>query len=125
MENLLLLPVCVLFLCGNVTHLGAGHDKTIRVWDLASSKMISSFSGHTSSVWSMDFSADSNVLASGGADNTVRIWDVSAGAQQKAAASQEKTSPLLKTFPTKNTPVHCVRFTRRNLLLSAGPFSPQ
>lgn len=29
---------------------------------------------------------------------------------------------LLKTFHTKHTPVFSVAFTRRNLLLSAGPF---
>ena len=32
---------------------------------------------------------------------------------------------LLKTFKTKRTPVHTVKFTGKNLLLASGPFSTE
>jgi hypothetical protein len=38
--------------------------------------------------------------------------------QQPGQVSPE----LIKTFPTKYTPVFKVAFTRRNLLLAAGPY---
>jgi transcription initiation factor TFIID subunit 5 len=34
--------------------------------------------GHTASIYSLAFSAESSLLASGGADWTVRCWDVKA-----------------------------------------------
>jgi len=42
--------------------------------------------GHTSSIYSLAFSAESSVLVSGGADWTVRCWDVKSagGAAGKA-----------------------------------------
>lgn len=35
-----------------------------------------SMTGHTSSIYSLAFSAESSVLISGSADATVRVWDV-------------------------------------------------
>ena len=29
---------------------------------------------------------------------------------------------ILGTYPTKSTPIHCLQFTRKNLLLAAGPY---
>lgn len=38
--------------------------------------------GHTSSIHSLSFSAESSLLVSGGADCTVRVWDVKSSAQE-------------------------------------------
>lgn len=69
----------------------------------------------------------------GGADNTVRLWNLreasgageaagkgpatGAGAAAPAAAA---LPGLLKTYPTKATPVFALNFTQRNLLLGTG-----
>ncbi|KAG8409912.1 Transcription initiation factor TFIID subunit 5, variant 2 [Metarhizium acridum] len=46
-------------------------------WDLAKGTRIKRSRGHgRGGIWSLSFSVESNVLASGGQDGTVRLWDV-------------------------------------------------
>ncbi|ETO36063.1 WD-40 repeat-containing protein, partial [Reticulomyxa filosa] len=44
----------------------------------SSAKLINTFTGHTSSVWSIDYSTfdDCQFICSGSSDNTVRVWNV-------------------------------------------------
>ncbi|KAB2620248.1 transcription initiation factor TFIID subunit 5 [Pyrus ussuriensis x Pyrus communis] len=81
----------------------------IMMWDLSSGRCVTLLTGHTSCVWTLDFSGDGSLLASGSADCTVKLWDV--------------TANTLKTLPTKSTPVHSLRFSRRNLLFASGVLS--
>jgi WD40 repeat protein len=53
-----------------------GEDLAINLWDLGSGRRIKKMTGHTSSIYSMAFSAESSLLVSGGSDWTVRCWDV-------------------------------------------------
>lgn len=47
------------------------------MWDLEKGTQIKRCRGHgRGGIWSLSFSVESTVLASGGADGTVRIWDV-------------------------------------------------
>jgi transcription initiation factor TFIID subunit 5 len=62
----------------------------INLWDIGSGKLIKSMSGHTSSVHSLAFSAESNVLVSGSADCTVRVWDVDASKRGDGSGSGDK-----------------------------------
>lgn len=54
----------------------AGEDLAINLWDLGSGRRIKKMTGHTSSIYSLAFSAESSLLVSGGADWSVRCWDV-------------------------------------------------
>jgi len=102
-------------------------------------------------VYSLSFSHDGSVIASGSADSTVRIWDASKLANTSTTTKSEtsgndsyggeknsskkfffnltsffvfrKENDLLGTFRTKNTPVQLVRFTHRNILLVAGAYT--
>lgn len=56
--------------------LSTGEDLAINLWDLGSGKRIKKMTGHTASVYSLAFSAESSMLVSGAADWTVRCWDV-------------------------------------------------
>lgn len=66
-----------------------GEDLAINLWDLGSGKRIKKMTGHTSSIYSLAFSAESSMLVSGGADWTLRCWDVKSagGSPLKRAAA--------------------------------------
>ena len=53
-----------------------GEDLAINLWDLGSGRRVKKMTGHMATIYSLDFSAESSLLVSGGADWTVRCWDV-------------------------------------------------
>jgi len=57
----------------------AGTDRTMRLWDLASSETIRIFSGHTNYIGGLAFSPDGKYLATASFDGTARVWDVVTG----------------------------------------------
>jgi len=51
-------------------------DKTIKLWDVATSKEQANIKGHTDWVRFVVFSPDGKALASGSGDETIKLWDV-------------------------------------------------
>lgn len=55
----------------------ADDQGTIILWELAPGKLLKRMRGHgKGGIWSLDWSAESTVIISGGVDGTVRVWDV-------------------------------------------------
>jgi len=50
----------------------------IRLWEVASGKLLATLSGHDNGIQSMAFSPDGQFLVSGAAGGTTKIWDVAA-----------------------------------------------
>lgn len=98
----------------------AGTDQRILVWDIGSAAQVCELKGHSDSVYQLAFSRDGSILASGGLDNSIKLWNTSGFEENGRVTDAQKC--LLCSFPTKSTPLHCLHFTRKNLLLGAGPF---
>lgn len=111
-----------------------GMDKLVLVWDIPNKVLIAEFVDHTSMVCTLSFSRDGEVLASGGTDNTVKIWDFQRAISdidtydinlnQGNVSLPENGDYLMSTFTTKSTPILHLHFTRRNLLLAVGSYTP-
>ncbi len=58
-------------------------DNSLKLWDVATGRVIRTFVGHSNWVTSVAFSPDAKRVVSGGADNSIRIWDVSTGRAER------------------------------------------
>jgi WD40 repeat protein len=58
---------------------GGSADPTIKIWSVADGLCFNNLAGHSSEIWSLVFSADGQILASGSTDHTIRLWHVPTG----------------------------------------------
>ena len=52
-------------------------DKTVKIWDVLTGKVMLTLKGHSGPVTSVNVSSDGKRLVSGSADKTVKAWDIS------------------------------------------------
>jgi len=73
------------------------NDKTIKLWEVLTGKLLNTLKGHLDYVTSVCFSPNGIILASGSYDHTIKLWDVS-------------TRKLLKTLKNSHV-IQSVRFS--------------
>ncbi|MBN3941948.1 ribosome assembly protein 4 [Nostoc sp. NMS9] len=127
----------------------ASDDKTIKIWDVSSGKLLKSLTDHKDEVWNVAYSPNGQQLASASADKTIKIWDVSSGkllktltghsdvvnsiayspnGQQLASASADKTikiwdvssGQLLKTLTGHSDVVNSIAYSPNGQQLASA-----
>jgi WD40 repeat protein len=51
-------------------------DKTIKLWDIKSAKLIKTFKGHTDNIKAVSITPDGKNIISGSDDYTIKLWDI-------------------------------------------------
>jgi len=54
-------------------------DAKAQVWDIQARVVRNHFAGHDQDIYSLDWSRDGRIIASGSGDRTIRLWDVAQG----------------------------------------------
>ncbi|KZV76533.1 WD40 repeat-like protein [Peniophora sp. CONT] len=66
-------------------------DKVIRIWEIKSRRIRSTFEGHAQEIYSLDFSRDGMLIVSGSGDRTARIWNLGDGTHKVLAIHEPET----------------------------------
>jgi WD40 repeat protein len=72
---------------------GGVGDRTVRLWDAATGRVLDVLRGHTDFVLDVAFSADGKRLASASYDKTIRIWEL---ASQRHRVLRGHTAPVIR-----------------------------
>ncbi|MEH2422843.1 MAG: serine/threonine-protein kinase [Nostoc sp.] len=120
----------------------ASDDKSVKLWDLNTQKVLASLSGHSQAVKSVAFSLDGKILATASDDKTIKLWQVetleeictllghlhavksvafSPDGQILASGSSDKTVKLWDV----NTRTEIDTITGHKLQVNSVAFSPQ
>ncbi len=59
--------------------LSASWDKTIKLWEVVTGRLVRTFEGHDGRVYAICFSSDGSKIFSGGEDGKIISWDISTG----------------------------------------------
>src|SRR5262249_35461705 len=57
----------------------ASADRTVKLWEVQSGRLIRGFEGHADEVGAVAFSSDGRTLASASDDHTIKLWDPATG----------------------------------------------
>jgi WD40 repeat protein len=92
----------------------SGGDVSINLWDVKSKSLITTLSGQTYPVYSVSFSPDGSLLASGNFDNTIRLytiklWDV-------------KSRSLITTLEGHTEDVESISFSPDGSILASASY---
>ncbi|CAG9784433.1 unnamed protein product [Diatraea saccharalis] len=115
-------------MCGRWLASG-GAAGELMVWDIATGSPAAILPpSHTAPIHALAFSRDGTILSSGSLDCNIKLWDFTAitdeatGEEPGSSNGLKEDKFLLRSFPTKNSPIKCLHFTRRNLLLAVGTY---
>jgi WD40 repeat protein len=66
-----------------------GTDRIVRIWDVATGRVVRTLTGPAAGSWSVAWSPDGRVLVTGGEDGEIRLWEVMTGQERARLAGHE------------------------------------
>ncbi len=69
--------------------LAGAADRTIRLWEVATGRTLSTLTGHMDLVQAVAFSPDGNTLVSASSDTTIKLWEVATGRELRTLNGHE------------------------------------
>lgn len=72
---------------------------SVRIWNIASKKLMQSFIGHLGMIWETEFNNTGTLVATASHDTTARIWDASSGKVLKILKGHKKPLTGVKFSP--------------------------
>ncbi|MDI6793489.1 MAG: pentapeptide repeat-containing protein, partial [bacterium] len=85
---------------------GSG-DKTIKLWEIKTGRLLNTLQGHEDTVNSVAISQEAGLIASGSWDNTIKLWEI-------------KTGRLLNTLQGHESSVNSVAISQEAGLIASG-----
>ncbi|MBD2360630.1 serine/threonine protein kinase [Anabaena minutissima FACHB-250] len=85
----------------------SGDDRTIKLWNIATSEEIATLKGHSRKVNVVVISPDGKTLVSGGDDNTIKIWNL-------------KTRQVIHTLAAHSDAIHALAISPNSKTLVSG-----
>jgi general transcriptional corepressor TUP1 len=68
-------------------------DTVVRIWDVATGRLVERLRGHRDSVYSVAFTPDGRGLVSGSLDKTLKYWDVQPIYERRRNGSLKNAAP--------------------------------
>ena len=102
-------PAAALSPDGKTIAISSSYTNTVELWDVETHTNIATLEGHTNYIWSVAFSPDGILLATGSEDNTVKLWNV-------------ETHTNIATLEGHTAHITSVAFSPDSMLLASGAF---
>lgn len=101
--------------------LGAGEDRIIHIWDIASGKHMNKLSAHSHTIYTLSVNS-CNVLVSGGGGGQILVWDLNTILKTSVTAGENNTtfSKPMQSYSTECMNVLHTNFKNDNLLYAVG-----
>ncbi len=82
-------------------------DKTVKLWNVTTGRLLASLEGHIGRINSVSFSFDGKTIVSGSDDKTIKLWDIDTG-------------KLLADFKGHTDPINSVSFSPDGKTIASG-----
>jgi WD40 repeat protein/uncharacterized caspase-like protein len=82
-------------------------DRTVKLWEATTGRLLRTLSGHTGRIFAVAFSTDSQIVASGGQAGEIKLWNRSSGSE-------------IAAFRSKLQVVACLAFSPDRRILASG-----
>jgi WD40 repeat protein len=83
--------------------ISGSEDKTIKVWEYESGKMLKTLREHLGEVFCLELDRENNLLITGSGDKTVKLWDI-------------RTWSVTKTLKAHDNKLFCLQVTEMKII---------